>query len=67
MQLHDVVELIVDVPEEGLSAGAVGAVIHIFYKPNLAYEVEFTDDNGKTLAQIPLTADQIRPVEGLRR
>lgn len=61
MQLYDIVELIADMPEEGLSAGAIGTVVHIFDKPNLAYEVEFTDDSGKTIAQVPLTPDQIRP------
>jgi hypothetical protein len=58
--LYDIVELVADMPEEGLSAGAVGTVVHIFDKPNLAYEVEFTDDGGKTIAQVPLTPDQIR-------
>jgi hypothetical protein len=61
MQLYDLIELVADLPDEGLSAGAVGTVVHIFDAPNLAYEVEFTDHDGRTLAQVPLTPDQIRP------
>jgi len=60
MELHDVVELAVDLPDEGLAAGSVGTVIHVFDKPDLAYEVEFTDENGKTLAMVPLTPQQLR-------
>ena len=60
MQLYDVVELLVDLPDEDLSAGAVGTVIHIFERPNRAYEVEFADSNGKTLATAALTDDQVR-------
>jgi hypothetical protein len=60
MQLYDVVELLVDLPDDDLSAGAVGTVIHIFERPNRAYEVEFVDSNGKTLATAALTDDQVR-------
>jgi hypothetical protein len=53
----------VDLPDEGLSAGAVGAVVHVFEKPSLAYEVEFADEDGRTIAQLPLTPGQIRPID----
>jgi hypothetical protein len=62
VELYDTVRLLVDLPEEGLAAGAIGAVVHVFDKPNLAYEVEFTDGNGRTIAQIPLPPDQLRPI-----
>ncbi|MBM2622953.1 DUF4926 domain-containing protein [Actinoplanes sp. LDG1-06] len=62
MELYDTVRLLVDLPSEGLEAGAVGAVVHIFDRPRVAYEVEFTDDDGRTIAQVPLTADQVRVV-----
>jgi hypothetical protein len=61
MELYDVVELTADRPEDGLVAGSVGTVVHIFQKPNLAYEVEFADGNGKTIAMVALTPDQLRP------
>jgi hypothetical protein len=38
MRLHVIVELRVDLPDEDHSAGAVGTVIHIFDRPNRAYE-----------------------------
>ncbi|MEV6850004.1 DUF4926 domain-containing protein [Actinoplanes sp. NPDC051411] len=63
MKLYDVVRLMVDLPDEGLSAGAVGAVVHVFEKPNLAYEVEFADEDGQTIAQLPLTPAQIQKVD----
>ena len=53
----------VDLPDEGLSAGAVGAVVHVFEKPSLAYEVEFADEDGRTIAQLPLTPGQIQKVD----
>ena len=59
MDLYDTVRLLVDLPEEGLAAGAIGAVVHVFEGPDPAYEVEFADGNGRTIAQIPLTADRI--------
>ncbi len=61
VDLYDTVELGIDLPEEGLEAGAVGAIVHIFHEPNLAYEVEFADDEGRTIAMVPLTPDQLRP------
>jgi hypothetical protein len=63
VDLYDVVQLMVDLPDEGLSAGAVGAVVHVFEKPSLAYEVEFADEDGRTIAQLPLTPGQIRPID----
>jgi hypothetical protein len=63
VNLYDVVRLMVDLPDEGLSAGAVGAVVHVFEKPSLAYEVEFTDDDGRTIAQVPLTPGQVQRID----
>lgn len=51
----DVVRLTTDLPEDGLAAGAVGTVVHIFRTPSTAYEVEFVDDDGVTLAMTTLT------------
>ena len=62
MKLYDTVRLLVDLPAEGLAAGATGAVVHVFDRPNLAYEVEFTDEEGRTVAQVPLTSDQLELV-----
>jgi Domain of unknown function (DUF4926) len=61
VELYDVVELVEALPEEGLSAGSVGTIVHVFKEPNLAYEVEFADDEGRTLAMLPLAPQQLRP------
>ena len=58
---HDRVVLKTAVPADGLEAGDVGAVVHI-YKDGLAYEVEFTTLDGKTAAVVTVEAGQVRPV-----
>lgn len=57
IQLLDVVALTADLPEKGLLRGQVGTVVE-----NLApgvFEVEFSDDQGKTYAQLALEEDQL--------
>lgn len=58
---HDPVVLGAAVPAEGLVAGDVGTVVHL-YRDGQAFEVEFTTLEGKTAAVITLEASQIRPV-----
>jgi hypothetical protein len=58
---HDRVVLVTAVPAEGLVAGDVGTVVHI-YGDGQAYEVEFTTLEGKTAAVVTLEASQVRPV-----
>ena len=58
---HDRVVLVTAVPTEGLVAGDVGTVVHIF-RDGQAYEVEFTTLEGKTAAVVTLEASQVRPV-----
>jgi Domain of unknown function (DUF4926) len=43
----------------GLARGAVGAVVMVFTRPRLAYEVEFVDEDGKTRALATLRPEQI--------
>lgn len=61
MELFDVVKLVEDLPEEGLAAGSVGTIVHVFTTPRSAYEVEFVDDDGQTLAMATLTPEQVIP------
>ncbi|RIV41538.1 DUF4926 domain-containing protein [Micromonospora radicis] len=61
MDVYDVVELQEAVPHEHLAAGAVGTIIHIFDRDPVAYEVEFTDEDGRTVSMLTLTAAQLRP------
>ena len=58
---HDRVVLTEDVPEEGLTAGDVGTVVHI-YNNGEGYEVEFVTLTGKTAAIVTVSAEQVRPV-----
>ena len=46
-ELGDMVELIVDIPDKNLRAGAQGTVVHCH--DDHAYEIEFTNDEGETL------------------
>jgi hypothetical protein len=50
---HDVVTITVDQPEQGLSAGDVGAVVHC-YTGQDAYEVEFVNDQGRSKGVVTL-------------
>ena len=58
---HDRIVLKTDLPAEGLEAGDVGTVVHI-YRDGLAYEVEFTTLSGDTAAVVTVEAGQVRPV-----
>lgn len=55
----DVVTLAVDLPDENLRRGMQGVVIYVYHQPGEAYEVEFCDDEGKTLALLALTPEQL--------
>jgi len=57
LQLLDVVALTTDLPESGLVRGQVGTVVEVL-RPG-TYEIEFSDDDGRTYAQLPLRADQL--------
>ncbi|WP_244182691.1 DUF4926 domain-containing protein [Pseudomonas floridensis] len=48
------VRLEVDVPDEGLLKGTTGTIVHEFFVPDIAHEVEFTDSQGRTTAQLTL-------------
>ncbi|MDB6037674.1 MAG: hypothetical protein JWM99_1515 [Verrucomicrobiales bacterium] len=58
---HDRVVLKTAVPSEGLEAGDVGTVVHI-YSDGLAFEVEFVTLDGHTAAVVTLEALEVRPV-----
>lgn len=59
MKLFDVVELVVDLPDEGPQAGAVGTIVDEY--PDGEYEVEFTDPDGAIVVLLAVRPDQIRP------
>ena len=52
-----VVALLEDLPEQGLVRGQVGTVVES-WAPGV-YEVEFSDDDGKTYAMAALKSEQL--------
>ncbi|HKP52723.1 MAG TPA: DUF4926 domain-containing protein [Chloroflexia bacterium] len=57
MKLLDIVALTEDLPERGLRRGQVGTIVETLDKD--VFEVEFSDDEGRTYATAPLRADQM--------
>jgi hypothetical protein len=58
---HERIVLKVAIPAEGLEAGDVGTVVHI-YRDKLAYEVEFFTFAGETITVATVDAANVRPV-----
>ncbi len=57
LHLLDTVALLDDLPERNLKRGEVGTIVEIL-APNV-YEVEFSDDDGQTYAELALQGDQL--------
>lgn len=55
-ELFDVIELLVDLPEDELRAGTRGAIVECYDHNN--YEIEFTNQEGETLALYTLSSEQ---------
>jgi ATP-dependent exoDNAse (exonuclease V) alpha subunit len=61
---HDRVVLLKDIPEQGLKAGDVGTVVHV-YRHGEAFEVEFMTLDGRTVAIVTLPALHVRTVSSM--
>ena len=57
IKLLDVVALAEDIPPRGLYRGQVGTVVELL-APDV-FEVEFSDDDGRTYASLALRAEQL--------
>jgi hypothetical protein len=57
IEMHSVVALVEDIPEEGLIRGQVGTVVES-WAPGV-YEVVFSDDTGRAYAMAALKAGQL--------
>jgi Domain of unknown function (DUF4926) len=57
IQLLDVVALTDDLPNKGLLRGQVGTVVETL-APGV-FEVEFSDDQGRTYAQVAIKENQL--------
>jgi len=55
----DVITLTHDIQEHGLKKGTQGAIVHC-YDDQQAYEVEFVNDTGETLALLTLKKTDIQ-------
>jgi hypothetical protein len=57
LELLSVVALLEDIPDQALVRGQVGTIVEQL-GPDV-YEVEFSDDEGRTYASLPLRAHQL--------
>ena len=57
LQLLSVVALLEDIPGQSLQRGQVGTIVERL-APDV-YEVEFSDDEGRTYALLPLHTNQL--------
>lgn len=58
---HDRVVLLHSQAHNGLVAGDVGTIVHV-YRDGQAFEIEFVALDGHTTAIVTIEADQVRPV-----
>jgi hypothetical protein len=58
IQLLEVVALTADIPEANLRRGQVGTVVEVL-ADGRAFEVEFSDREGRTYASLGLRPDQL--------
>jgi len=63
MKEHDLVVLRHDDPDNGLKAGDVGTVVHV-YPTGSGVEVEFVRADGQTIAVVTLEGAALRLFEG---
>ena len=59
----EIVVLTRDIPDCKLKIGDIGTVVHR-YKEEIAFEVEFVNAEGETIAVLTLDRDSIRPITG---
>ena len=57
MHVLDVVALVEDLPQHGLRRGQVGTIVELL-SPDV-FEVEFSDDEGRTYAMLALRDEQL--------
>jgi hypothetical protein len=61
---YDVVRLKKSIPSKKLTAQNKGTILIVYEKPGLpkAYEIEFLDEEGQTVAIVTLTDDEVEPL-----
>ena len=58
----DLVVLTRDIEDHNLKSGDVGTIVHC-YDDDVGFEIEFVTAEGKTIAVLTLTIEDIRPFE----
>ena len=61
----EVVQLQQDFPNLSLFRGSTGTIVDAYIDPHEAYEVEFCDDRGVTIALLTLRPEQLRSISSL--
>jgi Domain of unknown function (DUF4926) len=61
-KLLDVVALVKDIPELGLNRDQEGTILEI-YNNGVAFEVDFVDDEGKTIALETIKSEYLKLIE----
>ena len=59
MKQYDVISVKNDIPKNNLKKGMKGTIVLVFDDPQLAYEVEFSDESGETIDTVVLYPDQV--------
>lgn len=67
LNLLDFVVLVHDRPRDGLIKGQRGTVVEVYEHPRRAYEVEFVDGEGYTVALITAGPDELQLIEAFQR
>lgn len=63
--LLEVVQLQQDFPNLSLFRGSTGTIVDAYIDPHEAYEVEFCDHRGVTIALLTLRPEQLRSISNL--
>ncbi len=61
----EVVQLQQDFPNLSLFRGSTGTIVDAYIDPHEAYEVEFCDDRGVTIALLTLKPEQLESISNL--
>lgn len=58
LNINDVIKVSKDI-QDNIRAGDVGTVVHIFDVSPHVYEIEFSDDQGRTIETVPLKEEDV--------
>lgn len=58
-KILDMVLLNKEIHHQASLYGRMGTIVEIYTHPNLAYEIEFCDNNGKTIGIITLSESEM--------